>query len=173
MNMPNQDWTQSTDTVRPLSDQLHELYPWALTVARLLSRDDQEASDLVQDALVRAVERAPPDQSIAQRRAWLRTTITRLNMNRLRRRRVEMRAFLRYRESERGSWLDESTANIALLKSLERLPPRQRACVVLRYLEDMAEAEIAETLRIREGTVKAHLAQARERLRTANHSSKQ
>ena len=44
------------------------------------------------------------------------------------------------------------------------LPPRQRAVTVLRYYEDLSEAEIAETLSMAPGTVKSHAHAATRRL---------
>lgn len=48
--------------------------------------------------------------------------------------------------------------------ALESLPPRQRACAVLRYLEDLTEPEIGELLGCSTGTVKSQLHKAREKL---------
>ncbi|MGH3503166.1 MAG: RNA polymerase sigma factor, partial [Nocardioidaceae bacterium] len=45
------------------------------------------------------------------------------------------------------------------------LSPRQRAVVVLRYYEQLSEAEIAELLNVRPGTVKSKCAAARANLR--------
>ena len=48
--------------------------------------------------------------------------------------------------------------------ALESLPPRQRACAVLRYLEDMTEQEVADLLSCSTGTVKSQLHKARSKL---------
>lgn len=53
----------------------------------------------------------------------------------------------------------------ALERAIEELPERMQQCILLRIYQDMSEAEIAATLRIAEGTVKAHLSAARQRLR--------
>ena len=45
------------------------------------------------------------------------------------------------------------------------LPPRQRAVIVLRYYEEMSEADIAESLGIRPGTVTSQASAAMVRLR--------
>lgn len=49
--------------------------------------------------------------------------------------------------------------------ALVKLSPQQRACVWLAYWEDLDAERIADRLGIAEGTVKSHLARARERLR--------
>jgi RNA polymerase sigma factor (sigma-70 family) len=53
----------------------------------------------------------------------------------------------------------------AMWQALGKLAPRQRAVVVLRYYEHLSEAEIAETLGVRPGTVKSQCAAALARLR--------
>ena len=56
-------------------------------------------------------------------------------------------------------------ARIDLARALGTLPSSQRVVVVLRYLEDMSEAEIASLLHIAPGTVKSRLSRALETLR--------
>ena len=48
----------------------------------------------------------------------------------------------------------EVTDRQSLVQALVRLPPRQRACVVLRYFEDLSVAEVAALLGVTTGTVK-------------------
>jgi RNA polymerase sigma-70 factor (sigma-E family) len=57
------------------------------------------------------------------------------------------------------------TTRMELLTELCKLPKRQRAVVVLRYLEDQSDVEIAETLRCTPGTVRGYLSRALARLR--------
>jgi RNA polymerase sigma-70 factor (sigma-E family) len=54
---------------------------------------------------------------------------------------------------------------IDLRRALSRLPAAQRVVVVLRYLEDMSEAEMATLLRVAPGTVKSRLARGLETMR--------
>jgi RNA polymerase sigma factor (sigma-70 family) len=53
----------------------------------------------------------------------------------------------------------------AVLSALSRLPPRQRAVVVLRYYEDMTEVQVARLLRCSIGTVKSQASAALAKLR--------
>ena len=56
-------------------------------------------------------------------------------------------------------------SRIDLAHALASLPRHQRVVVVLRYLEDMAEADIASLLHVPPGTVKSRLARALDALR--------
>jgi RNA polymerase sigma-70 factor (sigma-E family) len=54
----------------------------------------------------------------------------------------------------------------ALRSALSKLPPRQRAVVVLRYHQDLSEAQVADLLGVSVGTVKSQAARALETLRS-------
>jgi RNA polymerase sigma-70 factor (sigma-E family) len=60
---------------------------------------------------------------------------------------------------------DGVVAALAVRAALGRLAPRQRAAIVLRYFGDLSEAQIADTLGCRVGTVKSQLRDGLARLR--------
>lgn len=60
---------------------------------------------------------------------------------------------------------DATVARDAVGIAMSSLPPKQRAVVALRYLEDLSEAETAAALGISIGTVKAHASRGLDRLR--------
>lgn len=139
------------------------VYPWATSVAYLLCRDMQQAQDLVQDALVQAIRKPPQPLDVPTLRAWLRTVIFRLYLRQRSRARREALALLRWHDERPPDAAVEAGDDV--VAALDALSPKQRACIVLRYVEDLPEKEVAELLGMRLGTVKAHLAQGRERLR--------
>ncbi len=75
------------------------------------------------------------------------------------------------RAAPEASSLAESDA---MWRALGQLPPRQRAVLVLRFYEQLSEAEIADTLGIRPGTVKSQSAAALANLRRAwDHTTRE
>jgi RNA polymerase sigma factor (sigma-70 family) len=65
----------------------------------------------------------------------------------------------------RESHEDKVADSDLVWRALAGLPPQQRAVLVLRYYEDLSEAEIAEVLGVRSGTVKSHASAAMAHLR--------
>ncbi|WP_018349012.1 SigE family RNA polymerase sigma factor [Longispora albida] len=62
---------------------------------------------------------------------------------------------------------DATALRLVLTEALRRLPPRQRAVIVLRYLEDLSEHQVAERLGCSTGTVASQASRALTKLRTA------
>jgi RNA polymerase sigma-70 factor (sigma-E family) len=133
-------------------------------VAYLLTRDWAEAEDLLQTALMKAwfawskIDGEPD--------AYVRRIIATTFVSWRRRRWTG--------EISRGD-MPESAAPDAmgvvedrhgLWPALGRLPKRQRAVIVLRYFEDLTEAQVATTLGITIGTVKSQTSKALAALRS-------
>ena len=72
---------------------------------------------------------------------------------------------------EPGQIVSDQSAIVAdrdqLLRALATLPARQRAVIVLRYLEDLSEAQTSVVLGCSEGTVKSQASRALAKLREA------
>jgi RNA polymerase sigma-70 factor (sigma-E family) len=121
-----------------------------LRTAYLLTGDHHDAEDLVQSALVKVV---PKWGRIKDRpEAYVRQVLARESASRWRGR--------RWREVSTDAVPEgvhhDSTDRVGLLADLRRLSPRQRAVLVLRYFDDLTEADTAAALGISEGTVKSH-----------------
>jgi RNA polymerase sigma factor (sigma-70 family) len=115
-------------------------------LARLLTGSFEVAEELVQEAFLKlhltpSVARNPD--------YYLRAIVANLSRGYLRRLRLERAARPERRIALPGPEIDETWAVVC------RLPFRQRAVLALRYYEDLTEAEIAEVLGCRLGTVKS------------------
>ena len=67
----------------------------------------------------------------------------------------------------------DSTDRISLLEDLRGLSPRQRAVLVLRYFDDLTEADTAAALGISVGAVKSYAREALARLRNQQPGEEQ
>jgi RNA polymerase sigma-70 factor, ECF subfamily len=139
-------------------------------VAWALTRDAAEAEDVVQESWVRAFQRLDQVTDPARFRAWL----TRVAVNEAlhRRRQHQRRESLTDPEAEMMTEDDpESLAAQRELRpvleaAVSSLPDMLRVVFVLREVEGMAVADIADSLGIQEATVKTRAFRARELLRS-------
>ena len=128
-------------------------------------RNDEMASDLVQDTFMRALERADAMDLLApqQQRAWLYRTSRNLFLDEARRgaRLLQKQRYLLDEEAaeERGY----SQAEMELL--LLRLPPDMRAIFCLRYLDGYSAADLGEIFDMPAATVRTKLLRARQLLK--------
>ncbi|GAB3031028.1 RNA polymerase [Nocardioides flavus (ex Wang et al. 2016)] len=151
-------------------------WPTLYRSAYLLAGNHADAEDLAQQTLIkahRAWSRVSASDSV---NAYVRRILTNtfLDSRRPRARRLEL---LTDELPERGgpTGATGSTAGtpgtsddrMALWPHVRELPPQQRAVIVLRYFEDLSEAEIADTLGCSRGTVKSTAHRALKRLRAA------
>ncbi len=129
-------------------------------LARLLVDDPGQAEEVVQDAFVDLHRHWGQLRSPGAAPAWLRTAVVNGSRGRLRRR-ATARRHLRSTEPSVAVGPDEravlSDEHRAVATALRGLPPRQRACLALRYYDDLTEAQIATTLGISTGSVKTHV----------------
>ena len=135
--------------------------------AYLLCGSLAEAEDLVQDALVSALVRRRSD--VTSLEAYVRTTMRNAYVDGFRRRRRWAALRHLYVTGEEGRSgdaraADQVMARVDLQQAMSALSPRQRACVVLRYYDDLTVPQVAEELGLSAGTVKRHLSDAARRL---------
>ena len=133
--------------------------------AFLLCGDDAQADDLVQEALVRAFTRPLRVPRPGAAEAYVRVIMVNLFIDGARRQSRWYRVVPLLRPAGIApDPADQVSDRDAILSALRSLSPRQRACVVLRYYEDLPVAKVAAELGVGEGTVKRHLSEAMSRL---------
>jgi RNA polymerase sigma-70 factor (ECF subfamily) len=132
-------------------------------LVRLLSVAADDAEDAVQDAFLQAHIHWLKVACYENPTAWVRLVAVRKLLNRQRGRSRGNRAVERMRAS--GDWSVELNSTSALVADIRRLPPRQRVAVTLFYLCDLPLSEVATTMGISLGTVKATLTTSRKALR--------
>jgi RNA polymerase sigma-70 factor, ECF subfamily len=134
-----------------------------------------EAEDVVQDAYLRyAASAAGAPEEVRSPRAYLRTVVTRLCLDRLKAARTTRELYI-------GPWLPEpvltmddtevteaaemhESITMAFLVLLERLTPQERAVFLLHDVFDYEHAEIAEMLRISVANSRQTLRRAKSRI---------
>jgi RNA polymerase sigma factor (sigma-70 family) len=135
--------------------QLEELYlrfgPGGLRLAYLLIGDHQAAEDCVQEAFARVIARLGHIRTGQPFDAYLRRTIVNLTKNGWRQRSSERaKAIAAASRMEAGPAADADVIDrLAMFQAIQGLPVRQRTAIVLRFYEDLAEADIAAVMRCR------------------------
>lgn len=136
--------------------------PRLLGLAHALTGNPHDAWDLAQESLVRVGARW---RRLAAQNpgGYARTTLVRLNIDRGRRLRRELLP----------GWLPDRDVPVIVVdevapwlrRALNELTPQQRAAVVLRTVEDLDHAQIAQRLGCTVGTARAHLSRGLARIR--------
>jgi len=144
----------------PLLEQLvRERYARLLSRATLLSGSRQDAEDLVQEALVATFGGRARFETLAEAEQYVRRAIASRSVDRIRRSTREHDAYRRLAgHAQPTVEIELPGLTRELVDALARLSPRTRACVVLRYLDDLSVRETADALNLSEGAVKRYCA---------------
>jgi RNA polymerase sigma-70 factor, ECF subfamily len=145
--------------------EMQELY--AASYRRLLGQligvtgSVAEAEDVVQEAFVRGLDHPARLLGADNPEAWLRTVAVNLARSRWRRaQRLIGLAPRLVQEPHEGA----TDGNLVLLQALRRLPAGQREVIALHHLADLTVQQVADTLGLPTGTVKARLSRGRTAL---------
>lgn len=145
---------------------------WELVVQRLVAErgtaltryafyvcgSHEDAADLVQDALVKTFGRLRNGFTVQSAEAYVRRVILTTWIDRTRRStRWRKVAHLTVVPELEDAATDDTESRIDLHEELRKLSPRERACLVLRYYEDLKVDDIAATLELSSGAVKRYL----------------
>src|SRR5271169_4889358 len=146
-------------------DFMHARWPAMVRLAYALTGDPGHAEDVAQTAFARAYASWPKVRRTGNPDAYVRKILVNENLNRFRKHRVAERLTDSLPESGTADATREYDERSALIAALQRLGPRQRAVVVLRYWLGLTEAEAAIALDCSVGTVKSQASRALAALR--------
>lgn len=133
-------------------------------LAYALSGSRWAAEELAQEAFLAAHRRWDEVGGYEQPGAWVRRVVSNLSTSLVRRRIAEARALVKLAARRPDAIPALGEADGEFWRAVRALPKRQAQVIALHYLEDLSVAEIAETLNVAQGTVKAHLHRGRTQL---------
>jgi RNA polymerase sigma-70 factor (sigma-E family) len=141
-------------------------YGSLMRLAALLVDDRASCEDVVQDAYVRVYASRTKLRDETRALAYLRQTVVNLSRSSLR------HTIMARRKTEpappRAGGPDDVTFDrieqAAVVQALRRLPRRQREVLALRYYAELSETQVAESLGLSVGSVKAYASRGLDRL---------
>jgi RNA polymerase sigma-70 factor, ECF subfamily len=136
-------------------------YSAVVRLAYALSGSRLVAEDIAQEAFLRAFDHW---ERIQHPSAWVRKVAVRRAGRTVRRRLLEARALARLVAGRGPAVAELPEQDAEVWRAVRALPRRQAQVIALRYVADASVAEIARTLDLAEGTVKAQLHRARQSL---------
>ena len=134
--------------------------------AYLLTGNLADAEDLVQSALAKTYQAWDRIEDRNALDGYVRRAMINTHISWWRRRKVDEYPTDDIPDQPVADASVKSEQHDALRRAIERLPERMRAAVVLRYFEDMTEAEVADILGVSQGTVKSTVSRAVAKLRS-------
>lgn len=139
------------------------------TVARRVLGTHADVADLVHDVFVEAWQRAGDfDPARGSVRAWLLVRARSRSLDRRKSPSVARRNVLDFEPTSDASVtlrIEEYTDSLRVREALERLPPDQKAAIVLGFCDGLSSSEIAARLGIPVGTVKSRVHAGMQKLR--------
>jgi RNA polymerase sigma-70 factor (sigma-E family) len=147
-----------------------------LRAASLVTWDLPLAEDLVQECLLRVAKRWPRVRSMEYPLAYARKVLFNLALRGRPHRKLQREElghggpgdFVEHPDASAERAFQLVDATFELTAALGSLAPRQRAVLVLRYLDDLSEADVAGLLGCSVGTVKSTASRALDRLRESS-----
>ncbi|MCX4527142.1 MULTISPECIES: SigE family RNA polymerase sigma factor [unclassified Streptomyces] len=156
-------------TVDHLTETYQAHYRSLLGLAALLLDDTASCEDVVQEAFIRVHSARNRVRDRDKTLAYLRQTVVNLSRSALRRRILGLKLLSKpmpdMASAEEGAY--DQLERDDLIKAMRGLQRRQREVLVLRYFADMTESQVAETLGISLGSVKAYGSRGIAALRVA------
>ena len=149
-----------------LQDNLHEQIAGLRRYALVLTRNRDDAEDLVQDTLAKALDKAHTWQPGSDLRPWLFRILHNTHVSNLRKQKVRADAAPDLPEPVMPETQTASMELKQVLGALDKIPEAQRKPILLVALEDMSYADAARSLDVPLGTFMSRLGRGRAALRT-------
>lgn len=149
---------------------LHEIEPHVYKTAYYMLKNEEDALDVSQEALIRIYTKINSYEEKAQFKTWVQRIVTNICIDKFRKAKptvsvdeYEMKFF-----SETNVEKEVISTYIAqdIQEAIEKLPEHHRIVVILRYVDDFSYNEIADSLDLPINTVKSYLFRARKQLQS-------
>ncbi|GAA1611248.1 SigE family RNA polymerase sigma factor [Nonomuraea maheshkhaliensis] len=141
--------------------------PALLRYGLVLTGNPHDAADLAQEALLKLSGSWSRVRKKQDPEGFVRITMARLHISAWRRIKRERLVGRVPEEGIADADIARFDGEPGLWRLVTRLPPRQRAVVVLRYYCDLSDEEIADALGVSRGTVRSQAARALDKLKAA------
>ncbi len=157
---------KAPETAPPMHERLCELLPRMRRFARSLTGHPQDADDLVQTAVERALARSSQWREEQGLEPWLFGIVRNAWLDEARARQRRGRVFAPEAEGEAvgHAHVDAHAVVLSVQAAMMRLPEEQRTAVALVLVEGLSYKEAAAALDVPIGTVTSRLARGREAL---------
>jgi RNA polymerase sigma-70 factor (ECF subfamily) len=139
-------------------------YPGICRALWLALGEGCDPDDAAQDAFARAFQKWTAVSHLDRPATWVFVVAVRQARRNMRRHSRSLRASVWATEPLQPT--EDSASRLSIMAALAELAPRQRLAIVLRYYSDLPVRDIAKAMKCREGTVKATIHSAHDRLRT-------
>lgn len=157
-----------------LRSMLPTMLPHLWKFALRITRDKQDAEDLVQLACLRALERAHQLRPDTAPLSWMFSIVHSTWINEVRARGMRSRAGIAWDDDPLDSVADpaartpeENLMSSQIVSAVQRLPEPQRVAMLLVFIEGMSYKEAAEALHVPIGTIMSRLSRARQTIGAA------
>ena len=144
--------------------QIEILLPEFRAFATAICASGEEAEDLVQDAIERALRTDRRPASLAELRPWMFRVIRNLHYDELRKRRVRREYLAAERRLSNEAGASDMARDILIRMAFEKLPPEAREVLCLVDIMGLKYAEAAKVMDVPDGTVMSRISRARKAL---------
>ncbi|MCZ7529707.1 MAG: sigma-70 family RNA polymerase sigma factor [Acidimicrobiia bacterium] len=156
------------DPDRLVSELFQSEYHALVRLASLVLNGREAAEEVVQDAFVKLYRKSGRIKDPSRADAYLRSIVMNGARSKLRRREVARRHRPEPPPDAKGADVDVMMRDESrhFLDAIQALPERQADCIILRFYEELTEADTADTLGISRSTVNTHVERGLDALAT-------